>query len=531
MAKKAAEHDDLGFVADAPGAEADDDLGFTADTEVGFEPEETGHMVLRKGLEAIGAVGKGADYLRGLTGGPAVDMALEAATGKDVYHPEEAAAARDVTTLKTYPMGSEALKRAGVPEGARFSDYASGPLSPLPIIGDVAKFAPFTQFADPSPNNPWYQAEKGGLLDFSARDAGGFALDAARDPLTYLTFGGSAVAKPALRAGQSPVAKTFAKKLLETLATPATLARGVAKFPSDTLARAGKKLYASGLQPIIEVGEKKGKDIAETFYKYGLHGSSDNIDAISKKVQRELKGKVDAILNRVDAAGGRMDLGKAFEPYLKYVDELVRDSRLSPEHASKILEDTIGEYLKRKKPTSTALGTKWKTDISSSLPDKVHNVTGDRTLGQKLKMVAAGGLRDEVENEAGRVGKNLGQGGFGKEIHELNSDLGDLLTVRDATARAAAREARHRTLTPADMATFALGTLAPNPGSFSPAYGTSALIAKRLLELTSTTRARTTPGYLLRKAAENPLLSPAFDTWSRKKLIELADKQKEKAAE
>lgn len=285
------------------------------------------------GLGALGATAKGLDVLRGSITAPALAAALEAMTGKDVYRPEEHSDAVTINNLNTFPTSSELFERAGVPEGAKMSDVVGG-------------------YADPQLDNPWYQPEKGGMLDFTVRGAGGLATDMAIDPLSWLSMGGAQAGKQALsksasrevlqnamkkgtmakigemvaapfQAGAKFIAPTKTFETIKTkLGAPGRMAAAAITSPSDALKRTGKRLYDSVLQPLEHEGQVFGKkEIGETAYNAGIK-TPFGLRGKAGEATDTLMTARDQILREADAAGGKVDIPQAMTEARNRINDL-----------------------------------------------------------------------------------------------------------------------------------------------------------------------------------------------------------------
>jgi len=231
--------------------------------------------------EGMGAAAKALDVPRALTTAPLLGLGLEALTGKDVVKLNEYLNAANPTNLETMPTANEMYERAGVPEGAKISD-----------------------FIDMAPkDSPWYAPEKGGMLDFTVRGAGGLGTDIAIDPLTYLSMGAASAGKKGLQNASREIAKELAQKNAGPIsratrplregaqsafdmltALPRAAAEkvaeipkvgpaviGAAQAPSKAVGWAGKKLYSSALLPVEFEGAKYGKgEVGQTLFDLGI---------------------------------------------------------------------------------------------------------------------------------------------------------------------------------------------------------------------------------------------------------------------
>lgn len=292
-------------------------------------------------LGGLGAVGKLASALYGTTTGPALGLALEKATGKKMFTGEDIKNAINPTNLKSFPSVAEMAEKAGVPEGGKLSDVVSGYKAP----GAGA----------------WYEPERGGLLDPTIRGTGATVVQAAIDPLTYLTGGASAAAKETAATASAKVLQNAARaaeslptKVLKAPLRGASAVAQMAVLPAKGVARAvesipyagpyaakalnpvgeglsavGKKLYGTPLQPVEFQGDKFNKTGMENdFYQAGIKSPMNLNRQVQEKVMRPLGRAKGAIEDAADSAGGRLNMSKAVEPGMAEIDALlgVKDS-------------------------------------------------------------------------------------------------------------------------------------------------------------------------------------------------------------
>lgn len=474
--RKPANDDDLGFVADDAA-----DLGFVPEgggDDLAFQPDpasptETGGVV-SKGIKTLQAGGKILDYARGAVGGPALAAGLEFLTGKDVNKLKNWKAAINPTTLDTYPSSAELMEEAGVPEGAKVSDY----LSMVP---------------------------KDSFFDATLRGAGGFGLDVATDPLTYLSLGTSAAAKKGAQEGGKALAKGAGRSMLEM--PVAKQAAAFATAPSRAVSDMGKKIFSWGITPIEQAGEKFGKEaVADTMYKHRIKGSARSIEEGIEKTAGNLKRDRDLILKQADAAGGKVELS-AFDDFTAELDQMVADRRISPEQAEKLWMDALGTYVTGPAPT-TELATRWKTDMYNELPQKAWEASKNPAIGQKLNKKAAHGLKEGIE---GAVRKYSGSDAA-RVLKEKNKELGELLSVSPAAQRYAQQLDRRYLVTPWDVGGAGFGGMVGG----SPGAGAAMIGAKKLLEIGRLPSVRTNTGAFLRDISEGPLSGPFLDILSRR---------------
>lgn len=318
--------------------------------------------VIGRAKQGVGATAKLLDAPRAATGGPALALALKALTGKDAASLQEFSDGLNPTNLKQFPHSDEMFDRVGVPKGARMSDAIPG-------------------YGEPG-NSPWYQPEKGGKLDFTARGAGGFLSDVATDPLTYLSFGASAAAKKALaesatstaleqaaKESASPTAKALSmvgdqaanlgakvpgvaqigqgSEALANLADKSVVGRLASKLatgPSDMVSGLGEKMYKAPISSVEHEGVKYGKDgVADALYQAGVK-SPIGMRQTTGKAASTLLGARDKIYQAADAAGATTNVDRALSNAKEMAAEIRANKIPAEQHIADQLEQQIAEH-------------------------------------------------------------------------------------------------------------------------------------------------------------------------------------------
>lgn len=440
-----------------------------------LEPPAT--KMIRTGKQAIQGAGKLLDVLRGGVTAPIAAALLELRTGKDVYRPAEHLDAVNPTNLRTFPGLDELTARAGKPLTAAIPPRA------MPLAARLVPSLP------------------------------GIVADAAIDPASWL-----AMPLKAAGEGVEALGKTsLATKLLEALKAPVEKLPVLATGPSRTMRGAGEALYGWGIRPLEQAGERKGKEIAETLYRHGVHGSARQMmDQMAEKAST-LKNELDAIYAEADAAGALTDRGRAFGPFMEELDQLVLDGRLSKAQAEKILEETIGTYLTRGDQAGTKLMSQWKGDIDNKLDAAVFEATKSPDLVNRVKKVARTGTKEEVENVVDAVT------GRGAEVRAKNADLGDFLSVAPQALQYAQAQERLRLLGHLELgAGLGVGAITQNPFK-----GLLFLGAKKGLDLGRLPWFRTNLGYGMQRVADNPISQVLLDVGMRRGAVELGKEKKD----
>lgn len=451
---------------------------------------------LRGGVKAL-------DFLGGATGRPLLAAALELATGKDVFKTKELEKAVDITTSDLFPSSDELFRRAGVPEGATFSQV-------------------FPSLFEGKGEGNILKPEKGGLLDVSVRGAGGFLADVLTDPLTFLSLGTSALGKKG--------AKQLAKKT-KPLSAPQKALDTAGKFflnpVSAPTTAGGKKLFKSGVSQASQAAEQVGKvDFTGTLLKHNIVGTATQIQKKAAAVASKLKTSRDEILERADDAIEELafvspetkvlfETDELFSSFRKQLDDLAENGLISKSEIPKIEEDLIGSFLGATKPLNPSLVTQWKTEVGKRVRNSARLTTKSNTTKDKIQLALEGSLRDAVERKVDDV---LGKGVGTEQLALLNNDLGNLLTARQTFASAAKKSQNQKALTTLDVI---LGG-----GAFTfanPAFALQVLAAKKALELSRTTSFRTFVGGGLAKAGTGRLSAPLLDIAGRRAVTRQPD--------
>lgn len=501
------------------------------------------------------------DYARGATTAPLLGLGLEATTGKPTFSGDEYARAITPGSGQAFPGANELYRRAGVPEGAKLSDYLS-------------------MYQQPG-HGKWYQPEKGGMLDPTLRGTGGFATDVAIDPLSWLSMGAAGLGKKALAEGATkaigeemareaaakssiPVGKILnaagdigeaAGDKITSVAQPmAAAVKSIPKigpaaidaatFPSKITNWIGQKLYNSPLLPMEFEGNKFGKQgVDKTLYDLGITNPINLSDKTQTATNKLISAR-DKILQNADAAGATVPMSDAVAPAQAAIAKL-RDIKDSEAHAiADQLEAKLSEYKAREQgspgvpasskaiPTgvldengqqimkteavpaqpgipgqtlSPSMATKLKTFLYKSLPTNTWNVLSQNPEANAVRQKLAGGLKTGVEDS---VERTLGPQDA-KNLTELNQSAGNLLSTQKSTARVENQADRlaHGTVSPTGTAKV-MGILAGPQGTVAD----MALNAGRLMSMPA--------GYGMRKLAEGQLTAPLIDAYLRRKLID-----------
>lgn len=293
------------------------------------------------------------------------------------------------------------------------------------------------------------------LGETSVRDVGGFALDVAADPLTYLSL------------GALPGAKYAAKGL------------NVAKKPLSNL---GKKVYKSGFKNIDEALANKGKkELSEIMLERGVTGTTKNIEKQANKIADNLLAERTDLINKLDGGGARVDFSNAFDDVIKQNDEL---RRVPGQRAQ--ADDLAGKILEYADEGQVPLAqaTKAKTMLYDSLPQSAYNVYGPTKGGTEFTKNMSKAIKDAIEKAAEESSQ-----GAGSKIAGLNEDLGTLLSSRKPLQRQVGKATTKDAFTSVDGGLAAINPLAA--------------LTKKGADLSKTTYFRTKLGKGLKDTADS----------------------------
>lgn len=478
---------------------------------------------------------KDADILRGNTTAPILGLGLEAATGKKVFTKKDWDNAADFSNNEKFPSTNEMFQRAGVPEGAKLSDYVPG-------------------YAEPSKINPWWQPEKGGMVDPTIRGTVGAFMDTAIDPMTWLSFGGSALLKKA--AQEELVSKTLGAKPLSMVdgalanfgkaqqSIPGgSLVQSIATAPQKIAGWVGDRFYNTPISSITDQATKMGKEnVADTLYKQGVWRPGQ-IESGVQSAMKKLKGARDAMSQAAEDAGSHAEISDITAPLKEMHAKLSGVPQPDAQGAAAKLEALINHYEDIGKgtpaiPSKTEIipssildssGQPIMTEkftpgvdaipgkkISSSGSTEIKTAAGKgfkpqqaSTFDKEIQQAEMAGGRQAAENS---IGRPFGSGAQ-QNFSDINAALGGLLSTKQGQATAVNQGERlfNRTFSPTgtDAVLGALG-------------GVPALVRKGGADLL---RLGTMPiGYALKKFEDSSMVAPMLNAWMLQKYKQKAGK-------
>lgn len=394
------------------------------------QPESPG--LLARGLDTTArTLDYPGGYARGTVAGIAGDL-----MGKKLVTPEDEAA----MFVGKGPRSAEYLERAGVTEG---------PSAEIPYLGHT-----------------------------SLRDAEGFALDVASDPLGAVWRGAKAAgglvsrgvekglnALPSMgrfgagaRGAVEAVSPGISEKAIPAISKAAGTVTETALNPVGKAAEsAGESLYLSGLkkidQKMDELGAKKFTDVMEE-NGYPVGGTKDIQKAandIATKTAQERKG----IYDQVNKSGVKIDMKGEYPNVKKIIDRAMRD----PQDAeiAEEMQTILGKY-QRQADVPIDLASEWKTNLYNKIPKSAYAPNGAvAPLGKQFSQALAADLRQKIIQ-----GGESAAPGLGKKIDALNENWGTLIASENPIALQISRETTRNAATRVDamLAAAAPGVLA-----------------------------------------------------------------------
>lgn len=436
----------------------------------GFTPEEAKEYILESKVvsepsttaKVLDGAGRVLDYAGGLSRTAAAGLV-------DPFVKEDLVTNDDViNALKGKAPGSaEYMDRAGVPEGAKVNLFPE-----MTIPGTDITL---------------------GKGDSSMRDIGGFIGDTALDPLSYTPMVFSKLAK-----GGKAV------KAAEAATTPF----------SKMLAGTGKKIYKSGLKKIDQEAIKYGKEpVSDVLMKNRIAGGYNKINKKMDTLADDLLAKQKAILAEADQAGKTVDMSKSMTKAEDMIEKMRQSRDPKLQKAADALEDQVSQYKKldsmpegisgpRNAPIGVQQANDFKTSITESLPKGAwaESVSGMHPQSIKGEKTMARGLREGVEGAAEQIGK-------GKELTQINDDLGRILTTSDKAQAEAFKEANKNMFSSVD-------------GIIAGAKNPWMLAAKKAADIAKMTGPRAYTGRALNDFGTNAISAPVIDALGRRGVTE-----------
>lgn len=392
---------------------------------------------------------RGLDYAGGLT-----RTALADAIGED-----KTVTGDDwVNALKGKALSSnEILEKEGVPAGGSLSQI-------LPSL-----------YSDTG--NEWLKFQRGGPFDATPRGAVGLGLDIITDPLTYLTFGASAGSKTA--------------KALQPV--------------GSAIKKTGEKIYKSGLKPFDAVTEDMAKTSAsEVMTKYGIGGTTKQIEKQVGNVAKELLEKKNQLLQYADKSGATINMRDATYDVRKNLLDVKKGIDPIYKKRTRGVKEEVSEYRKLGELTPSQVD-ELKASLYRDINDNAFNPLKKNTIKDDFRKSTAKGLKESIEETLSKL-----EPGLGDELKNTNDELSTMLTIKDALRKEVKKADKKNIVSSVDggLAGVALK---------DPLLGVGLLTGKKLSDLSKTTLFRTMSGKGLKSVGEAP---PLIDVLARRGAIE-----------
>lgn len=464
----------------------------------------------RWGGNTMGALAKWTSGLRSASTGPATAALLEKLSGKKVFNAEEWKDALNLTNLKQGPSNAELFKRAGWNN---------------PVLSDIVP-----GYAKPGTQHPFYQPEKGGMLDPGVAGA----LQMATDPAMYTGLGEAALMA----------------KGLPRLAQAARYANNTVNPLSMTAKFVGKDMYESPLLHLEQQGERKAKEgIAQTLYEGGVK-TPRNLPENAQRVASDLMNKRDRILNAASNAGGKASQEEAVAGLKSAIAKIRATQDPAQQAIADKMEERLNKYLAvergtpGKPPTPDQIVEKpspildehgqpfineevipgdpgtpgvapkvvtpmeasgYKTSIYKTQPKTYYNTAGQSDLESEMDaLLAQGELKAAQTGVKNTLGENAAN-----QVAEYNRKAGGIFSTQGAQQTISDRAGRQantlKELTPADVITMAAG--AAGGGAMGGHTLEGAAVALALKKVASAVNQSKMPaGYYLRKTGASSAL-------------------------
>lgn len=326
--------------------------------------------------------------------------------------------------------------------------------------------------------------ERSGMEPGLKREAIGFGLDVAADPLTYLSGGASAVAKGGKLAKAGNVLKNVAVK------------------PGKNLSeKIGNKMIRSGVSKIDETLEIAGKKpLSDIMIEEGIQGTNKTIKKKVDELGKRYATERADMYKMVDDAGGKVQTGDILDAIQDYADGIRQKTgnQLGYDTASK-LEDLALKAIPEGGEMSLQKASSIKTQLRKSLPDSFYNGLGQvkdeyKQGLDKLSSIFQKNIEDVAEKTVP---------GMGTAIAEKNKRWGTLLDADSPLSREARKAAGKNALTTVD-AMYGVGVgMAKGQEA-----GLAAAALKKAADVSKTTSFRTIGGRALKEAGKpvDPIL-------------------------
>lgn len=449
-----------------------------------FVPDEAPSGLAEAAKTGLRGAAKALDYQRG-AGAVGLDRIAQALGAHPGMTAAQGNAALDPTTSQTAPSYRDLLKNWGAPAGPSSADIPTK----MGLLGVISRH----------------------LGPITARDAAGTGMDMGLDPFMYE---GGALEKIAGAFKGVPVAGRAADVLA-----------GLPSAISDRGKEAASSLYESGIKPIVEAGKLgRNPNVGKTMLQEGIWGGPSSIRKGMQESAGEFKSVKDATLQAAEDAGGTASKDAAITPIFEQLQGMVRDQRMTPDQASRILQDLTEAKQAGPDAVSPKLMDVWKTDTRKALPGATYSELATRspTMGQKLTKALGNGYQGEVERS---VGETLGPEAQ-TELSSTNKQLGDLINpkVQNAATRMATKAESSPWLSKSEIMTGlglgGAGAALGHVAGHTMEGGLGMLGTLAAVKAANAPATRTGLGLLGDRILNAPAVSPLLDAASRRAYID-----------
>lgn len=237
--------------------------------------------------------------------------------------------------------------------------------------------------------NEALQLKKGGLLDPTVAGTIGTGLDIATDPLTYLSLGGTGVAKLANKLPMVEKAASVTSKVPNAAKAIAT--------PIKTAGQAiGKQIYKYGLKPVEEGTEYLNRaSIADELMNRGVWGSAKTVQKEIKNIADDSAKTVAANSKIVAESGAKVDTRNFVTELSARADKMKQSSVKEIRNAGEHLEEQLSDIITRN-PWDIPFekSVEIQQDLYKSLPKDAYGRVNKNSLTEAQKQTKA--LADEM---------------------------------------------------------------------------------------------------------------------------------------
>lgn len=403
-------------------------------------------------LDHVAATALGAlDYGSGLVRTPSMAAAATLAGRPELVTAQDWKDAINPLDERPAPAVGEYLHRAGVPEGTT-------------LLPEAVR----SMYAEPGSSHPWYQPEKGGMLDPTLRGAVGLVGDTALSPAgVSAAVEGVQGLRGMTRAQQlakmrapEVVAALKAEAAKEAAKTPGrAMAEGAARLALDpageALEKGGDAVYRTVFKKADEMAAKGGQQrTSDVLLKNGVWGTDGMIEKQADQIRKKLSGEVSDTMNRVGQenptlVASRADIRRPVNEMLFQKQSEPGTGKAATSALNKLAEEFQGAYGKTKRTFDLGeLDTikknyQQKTRIAGGYnPQGALPSRPTRAVDNAIEAKVLTDANSMTANKARRAGEDLldkAEPGLGGQTYLKNADIASLMAGDNALERNAGR--------------------------------------------------------------------------------------------